>query len=104
MKTIFMGLFSILMFVSIENNQETKTITATFDSYEDDIYYFSKANEEYYSFEKINKDVLKKFDLKSDKYINKKFKITYKEELQSEDDEDIDDYEVLRIVKLELVK
>ena len=102
MKTIFMGLFSIFMLVNIGYSQETKTLTATFDGYEEGIYYFSEGENDFYDFGKINAEVLKKFDLNSEEYHNKKFKITYKEEtIINEDD---DEYEVWTIVKLELVK
>ena len=74
MKTIFMGLVSIFMLVNIGFNQEIKTLTATFDGYEEGVYYFTKEEIDFYDFEKINVEVLKKFDLKSKEYQNKKFK------------------------------
>ena len=102
MKTIFMGLFSIFMLVNIGYSQETKTLTANFEGYEEGIYYFSEGENDFYDFGKINAEVLKKFDLKSEEYHNKKFKITYKEETVINEDDD--EYEVWTIVKLELVK
>ena len=85
MKTLFLGFISLFMFVSIHQKQETKTITATFDFYEEGVYYFSDREEDSYDFAKIEKDVLKKFDLKSYAYRDIKFKITYKEEMQKEE-------------------
>ena len=75
MKTIFMGLFSICMLVNIGYSQETKTLTATFNGYEDGIYYFSEGEDDFYDFGKINAEVLKKFDLKSEEYHDKNLKL-----------------------------
>ena len=102
MKTLFIGLSTIILFLNLAFNQETKNITLTFDSYEEGIYYFSDDEENYFEFEKIDSEALKKFDLKDKKYISKKFKITYKEEKAT--DEDGDEFEFKIIVKLELVK
>ena len=97
-----MGLTSIIMMVSIVCNQETTTITATFDRFEEEVYYFTDDEDEAYNFEKIDPDALKEFDLKDEKYHNKKFKVTYKEEkvIDKEKEESI----IWVIVKLELVK
>ena len=97
-----MGLFSIILLVNIGYSQETKTLTASFDGLDEGIYYFSEGEDNTYDFEKVNEDVLKKFDLKGEKYHNKKFKITYKEEKGT--DKDGEEYEIWVIVKLELVK
>jgi hypothetical protein len=102
MKTLFIGLSSIIIFLNIGFNLETKNITLTFDSYEDGIYYFSDEEENYFEFEKIDPETLKKFDLKGEKYLAKKFKVTYKEEKAT--DEDGEEYEIKIIVKLELAK
>jgi hypothetical protein len=105
MKTIFMGLFSLFLLVNIGFNQEEKTVKATYNGYEDGVYSFSDKSDEDevdYEFEKVSDDVLKAFDLKGEKFLNKTFKITYKE--NSVNDEDIDEVEVWTIVKLELIK
>jgi uncharacterized protein YabE (DUF348 family) len=105
MKTIFWGIISIMMFVSIGQEQTNKTVTATFDGYEDGIYTFSNGEEEVYDFEKIDDEVAKEFNLKTDKYINKKFKITYKSEtVKTEEDGEEMETEIWTILKLELVK
>ena len=104
MKTIFLGLISIMMFVSIGQEQTNKTVTATYDGYEDGVYTFSNGENEIYDFEKVDPEVLKKFNLKTDKYVKKKFKITYKEEtFKEKDGEEEDEYEIWTIVKLESV-
>jgi len=102
MKTILLGLFSIVMFVSYGQEQKNKTVTATFNGYDEGVYYFSNGDEDSYDFEKVDAKVLKAFDLKSDKFVDKKFKITYKEEKSK--DEDGEEYEIWVIVKLELIK
>jgi len=104
MKTIFLGLFSMIMFVAT-GQQKEKTIIATFSGYEEGVYSFSNSDDEVFEFEKINANILKDFDLKSEKYLNKKFKITYKEEtIKVEEDGNEEEYEVWTITKLELVK
>ena len=100
MKTIFLGLFSIVMFVSFGQEQE-KTITATFDGHIEGVYHFS-SSDDYYEFEKIDSKVLETYNLKSDEYLEKKFKITYKEE--EVEDEDGEKYVIWVIIKLELMK
>lgn len=49
-------------------------------------------------FEEIPRLAIKKFDLKSDKYIGKSFEITYSEHI----DDDDDDFIIYKIEKLEL--
>lgn len=102
MKTILLGLFSIVMFVSYGQEQENKTVTATFNGYEDGIYYFSDGEDGSYEFEKVDTEVLKAFNLKSEEFIDQQFKITYKEEKY--EDEDGIEYETWVIVQLELIE
>lgn len=94
-----------MMFVSIGQEQTNKTVTAKFDGYEDGIYTFSNGEDEVYDFERIDAEILKTFNLKTDKYVNKKFKVTYKEEVfKGNDGEEDEEYEIWTIVKLELVE
>lgn len=102
MKTILLGLFSMVVLNSFGQEQKNKTVTATFNGYEEGVYYFSNGDDDSYDFEKIDAKVLKVFNLKSEKFVNKKFKITYKEE--KVEDEDGEEYEIWVIIKLELVK
>lgn len=102
MKTILLGLFSMVVLNSFGQEQQNKTVTAVFVGYEDGIYYFSNDEDDSYDFEKIDAKVLKTFNLNDKKYLNKKFKITYKEE--KVEDENEEEYEIWVIVKLELIK
>jgi competence protein ComGC len=105
MKTMVLAIISVMMFVAVGQQKTDKTVTATFDGYEDGIYSFSDGEDQIYDFEKVDADVLKQFDLKSKKYLKKKFKITYKEEITKEKDgNDIVEYEMWTILKLELVE
>ena len=102
MKTILLGLFSIVMFVSYGQEQKNKTVTATFNGYEDGVYFFSDSDDNNYEFEKVDPKVLKAFDLKGEDHLDKKFKVTYK--VENHKDEDGEEYEIWVIVKLELIK
>ena len=102
MKTILLGLFSIVMFVSYGQEQENKTVTATFNGYEDGVYYFSDGEDESYEFEEVDTEVLKAFNLKNEKFIDQKFKVTYREEKY--EDEDGFEHETWVIVELELIE
>lgn len=85
-------------------SQDTTTITATFDYHDEGMYYFTEngEDEETYTFVKAEASVLKAYDLTDEKYEGKTFKVTYKTE--TEEDEFEEEYEVLVITKLELVK
>ena len=102
MKTILLGLFSIVMFVSYGQEQENKTVTATFNGYEDGVYYFSDGEDESYEFKEVDTEVLKAFNLKNEKFIDQKFTITYREEKY--EDEDGFEHETWVIVELELIE
>lgn len=102
MKTFLLGFFSIVLFVSHLQEPNTKTITATYIGYDEAVYSFYDDNENNYDFQKIEPDVLKAFNLKSEDFLDKKFKITYKSEKSQDENEE--QTEILTIIKLELVK
>jgi len=104
MKTVSMVLFSLVMIFTGDKLQDTKTVKAIFDDYEDGTYYFTDSSDEdeSYTFEKIEEDVTKSFDLTDKKYKGQTFNITYK--VETEIDESEDESEMWIIVKLELVK
>ncbi|MFY0714880.1 hypothetical protein J1D01_14475 [Seonamhaeicola sp. NFXS20] len=103
MKTISVLLLAIISLNQSIVNQDLETLKAVFDGYEDGTYYFtdSEDEEKYYSFEKIDESILKTFDLKSEKYRGKSFKVTYK--IETIKDEFDEDYEVWAIVKVALL-
>ncbi len=101
MKALFITLLTFISFVSIEANQDKTTITAIFDGYENDVYYFSAdGEEEFYEFQQINSVASKKYDLKDAKFKGKNFEVTYTTE--TELDEDDEEYTLFTIVDLKL--
>ena len=72
----------ILAFTTVINgsvNKHDKIVKAIFGYCDKGVYFFSGRNEEtVYVFEKAREDVLKSFDLDSDKYVGKMFNITYR--------------------------
>ena len=90
----------VLTFQSLQYNQETETLEATFVEYADDTYYFTDKDDDSHEFQQINKSVLDTYYLKDDLYKGKNFVITYKTE--TEQDEEGDDFFVDIITGLEL--
>lgn len=98
MKNLFFFLCFTISGLNITVAQEnSQTITGTFEGYEGDAYSFAfideYGDEDSMFFSKIKPEVLKSFDLKSSKLIGKKFQVTYAIEIISETDEDGDTYE-----------
>ncbi|WP_111684552.1 hypothetical protein [Winogradskyella tangerina] len=104
MKIFSIVILALVTIVSSDFKQETKLLTATYDGFEDGIFYFTDSvdEDETYEFEKIEDGVLKTFDLKDKKFEGKTFNISYT--IETKTDETEDEYEIWTIVKLELVK
>lgn len=99
MKTLFFTLFTgITLFLNVE----TETITATFTGYSEDTYYFEDSDELVHSFETLNEAVAKQYDLTTDAYKGKVFKVTYT--MTTEVNEDDEEYDSFTIIALELIK
>ena len=94
--------------VSID--QEEQTISAIYDGAEDYGYNFIFTNddedESTITFQNVNEDVLKAFDLKSEALIGTNMKVTYTIVVETEEDEDgfESETEILTITKLEQIK
>ena len=99
MKTIFIALFTV---VTIALNVQTDNVTATFTGYSDGTFYFEDADELTHSFDAISEAAAKQYDLTTDAYQGKTFKISFTS--ASEINEDDEEYEVFSITALELVK
>ncbi|MHB1146633.1 MAG: hypothetical protein ACYC01_03450 [Lutibacter sp.] len=78
MKTLI-TLFTLVSLV-FAKNQETLTIKATYDGYEEGFYYFTDYNDNSFYFEGVDAAAKEKFDLTKKSFIGKKFNITYKVE------------------------
>ena len=99
MKNLFFLLFVAVLSLNVATAQnDSQTITGTFEGYEGDAYSFAYideyGDEDSMFFTKITPEVLKSFDLKSSKLVGKKFQISYTIEVISETDEDGDTYEI----------
>lgn len=109
--TTFLLLFiSFLSFASsIENLnfQNIITIEGVFDGHEDYGYNFvtthSDGSEHMMTFQNINEELLNQFDLKSEAFVGKNFKITYQIKIKKTKDEYgfEDEEEILTITGLE---
>lgn len=77
------------------------TIEATYIGYEEGTYTFIDENEEEYEFSDMDAKVAKKYDLDTDEFVGKKFKVTY--ESDTEVDENDEEYDVHYIVDLTLI-
>ncbi|WP_025740853.1 hypothetical protein [Aquimarina pacifica] len=69
-----------------------------FKKYYDGYYQFKMENNEIIVFEEVSPVVIRKFDLKSDRFKGKSFEITYSEYIEDDDE----DFVFFKIEKLEL--
>ncbi len=99
MKTIFIALFTA---VTLALNLQTDNVTATFTGYADGSYYFVDADELTHSFDTISETAATQYDLTTDAYKGKTFKVSFTS--TTEVNEDDEEYEVLSITALELIK
>lgn len=99
MKTLIIALFVGL---SMVQEPEVFTLEATFIEYEDDTFYFEDKDEKQYAFSSQNEDSKKQFDLTKIDFEDKKFKIKYVVETEVDDEDE--EYEVFKIISLELLK
>ena len=99
---LFLSVMSISLFSFMTVNQEVITTVAIYDGFEHDMYSFSISGEddEYelvIPFNDVSDEILKNFDLKSDKHVGQKFEISY--EVSITYDEELDDEEETYILK-----
>lgn len=104
--TVGILIFSLFVLTSVKNVQETQVFEGIYDGKEDYGYSFlgeDEEGEEYtMAFQIMAKDVLKSFDMESDKFIGSKFSVTYSTKIEVEKDEDgyEDETEIYTIVAL----
>lgn len=82
------------------NTEQTVILKGIFKEYSNGAFSFELENKDIIDFEEVNKDLLLKYDLKSNTFKNKIFLITYKEIF---DDLDEDDFVVFKLENLELL-
>lgn len=93
-------LISGFLFPFLMSYNQDKMIEATYDGYEDGVYYFTDSNDEMREFQSVEKSVLEKFDLMSKTLENKMFLVTFKEIV--EEDEGDEEYTTYSITALKL--
>ncbi|WP_298365333.1 hypothetical protein [uncultured Lutibacter sp.] len=101
MKTLLL-LFTVASLAFGKNTQETITMTASFDGFEDGYYYFTDEDDINFYFESIDEEVIEKYNLKDSSYIGKSFEVTYKMELKMDDNNE--EYESFTIIKLTIIE
>ncbi|TCK66914.1 hypothetical protein DFQ05_2200 [Winogradskyella wandonensis] len=99
MKALFIAIF---VGFSLLQEPEVFTLEATFIEYEDETFYFEDKDEKQYAFSSQNEVSKNQFDLTKGDFANKKFKIKYVVETEMDDDDE--EYEVFKIISLELLK
>jgi len=99
MKTVFIALFTV---VTLAFNLQTDTVNATFTGYSEGTFYFEDEDELTHTFDAMSDAVAEQFDLTTAVHQGKMFKVTYT--TVSELNEDNEEYDVLSITALELIK
>ncbi|MEZ4808965.1 MAG: hypothetical protein R2819_01280 [Allomuricauda sp.] len=99
MKAIFFMFLSLMTFSKGLVDQES-VVYATYDGYDSGVYSFIDDNGEMYDFSAIEETASQKYDLDSDEFIGKMFKVTYK--IETDVDENEEEYDIYVIVDLEL--
>lgn len=106
MKTLLTSIFTLVVSLVLINNQEGITLNATFDGHFDGLYSFSPIVEEdefaeQIVFTEISQKLLEQYDLKATEFVDKKFAITYSEDIEFEDDEEITVYTLITLKLIE---
>ena len=102
MKTLVMSLLLLIASLTTVPSQETETMTATFDGYEEGSYYFTDSDGYSTEFNQLSNEARKLYDLSTEEFVGSTFVITYTSESEVDDlDEEI---AVTTIIDLKLVK
>ena len=102
MKTLVMSLLLLIASLTSVPSQETETMTATFDGYEEGSYYFTDSDGYSTEFNQLSNEARKLYDLSTEEFVGSTFVITYTSETEVDDlDEEI---AVTTIIDLKLMK
>jgi hypothetical protein len=101
MKTLLITFLALISFINVENQEDIKNITATFDGFENGIYTFSDTDNEIYYFNRIDASVNEKYDLTGLDFVGDKFNISYKIELEEVNDDESTIFHTIMNLKLE---
>ena len=99
---LFLNVMSIPLVSFMTVNQEVITTVVIYDGFEHDMYSFSISGEDDESelvilFNDVSDEILKNFDLKSNKHVGQKFGISY--EVSTTYDKELDEEEETYILK-----
>ena len=100
MKTISIVFAALAVFIMAFVSQEEFVVEANYIGSEEGVYTFVDDNELEYEFSDIDAKASRKYDLDSEKYVGRRFEITYW--VDTEVDENDEEYEVYMIVDLDL--
>ena len=100
MKTIVL-ICMITLFNVTNNITSTEVIDANFQGYDGEYYNFKDSSGIPWEFDRISPEALEMYDLSDEKYLNKRFKITY--QILSELDDNDDEVEIYQIKQLKLL-
>ncbi len=102
MKTLVISLFCLVLGVTSTATQETETIIAVFDGYEDGIFYFTDTDGYSNAFNYLDESAQKSYDLTSDEFIGKNFQVTYTSDTEMDaSDEEISIYTIVALKLLD---
>ena len=102
MKKLMILLFTMASFAFVNQQEEKLTIKATFDGFEEGIYYFTDEEDNSFYFESVSKEAIEKYNLLKEEFLGEMFKVTYK--IETKTDEYDEEYESYAIIKLELIE
>lgn len=85
MKTLLISFMFLSSLMPINSSQETERMTATFENYEDGVYYFIDKDGYSNGFHHISDEAKNAFDLTTETFIGKKFLITYTNETEMDE-------------------
>ncbi len=102
MKTLFISLLLVVTSLSKTLPQETETMTATFDGYEEGTYYFTDSDGYSNEFSHLSNAAKKVYDLTTDNFVGSIFQITYTSEIEIDDsDEEININTIVALKRME---
>lgn len=101
MKIVFFMFLSLAAFLEVPATQETDLVVeATYNGYVGGNYTFVDGDDSVYEFSEIGSKAAKKYDLDTEEFVGKDFKVTYKTDTVFDENEE--EYDIYVIVDLEL--
>lgn len=102
MKTLFMSLLLLISSLTTVPSQETETMTATFDGYEEGMFYFTDSDGYSTEFSQLSQEAKKLYNLTTKEFVGSTFMVTYSSETEVDDLDD--EITMNTIIALKLVE